>query len=169
MSDKSEAIGQVRGTFKELLLVVRDIPDERFSEIWFGEWSTKDILAHLASWDEFAAEDLHRVGRGHIPCLAAIKREELDRWNEFFTKLRKQWPLVQVRFESQHCHEQMMEALNALPESMFASGNAVANFCATSSAHYREHVQQIKSWYNLPLSYGRKEPDQWAGTNLSSS
>ena len=109
------------------------------------------------------------MGRGHIPCLAAIKREEVDRWNEFFMKVRKEWPLVQVRFESQHSHEQMMEALNALPESMFASGNAVANFCAVSTAHYREHAQQIKSWYNLPLNYGRKEPDQWAGTNLSSS
>ena len=70
MSDKSEAIGQVRGTFKELLLVVRDIPDERFSEIWFGEWSTKDILAHLASYEEVLVDILSTfVGRHSTPYL----------------------------------------------------------------------------------------------------
>jgi hypothetical protein len=88
-------------------------------EVWFGDWSAKDMLAHIASWDEFVALDMHRIGRGHIPCIASFKEGEVDSWNGFLMRPRRLWPLVQVRSEAQHCHEALLEALNTLPEPMF--------------------------------------------------
>ena len=73
-----------------------------------------------------------------------------------------------VRFESELYHERLIEALNALPESMFQPGQAVYTYCAAAAAHYREHAQQIKDWYHV-TAYGGKEPDQWAGRSLSTN
>ncbi|TMC00253.1 MAG: ClbS/DfsB family four-helix bundle protein [Chloroflexi bacterium] len=168
MNDKPDAVGRLRGAYKDLQLAIRDIAEERLSEVWFGEWSTKDMMAHLASRDEMAVEDVKRVGRGHIPCLAAFKVQDADRLNEFLLAPRRRWPLVQVRFESELYHERLIEALNALPESMFQPGQAVYTYCAAAAAHYREHAQQIKDWYHV-TAYGGKEPDQWAGRSLSTN
>jgi len=109
-----------------------------------GEWSSKDLLAHLASWDEFAAEDLRRVGRGHVPCLAAFKPSEINQWNEFFMKTRRAWPLVQVRFESENSHHDFLASLNSLPESMFAEGNMVMAYSKIAADHYEEHTKHIR-------------------------
>jgi hypothetical protein len=146
---KANAIDRIQGAFKELQLAVHDLPDERMTEPWFGEWSTKDLLAHMASWDEFAAADLRRVGRGHVPCLAAFKSAEIDQWNEFFMKPRWMWPLVQVRFESEHSHGALVESLNALPESMFAEGHMVAAHCGIAAYHYEEHITHIRDRHHV--------------------
>ena len=58
-----------------------------------------------------------------------------------------------MRFESELYHERLIEALNALPESMFQPGQAVYTYCAAAAAHYREHAQQIKDWYHV-TAYG---------------
>jgi hypothetical protein len=147
MSDKTNAISLLKGAYKELALATHDIPDERMLERVAGEWSAKDILAHLASWDEFAAADLRRVARGHIPCLAAYPAHEVDAFNEFMMKPRRTWPLVQVRFESEHWHEELMNAFNILPESMFAPGQPVAAFASSHLRHYQEHTAAIRAWW----------------------
>lgn len=165
MSEKADLIGRVRGAYKDLQLVVRDLPDEKMNEVCLGEWSSKDLLAHLASWDEFAAEDLRRVGRGHVPCLAAFKPAEIDQWNEFFMKMRRFWPLVQVRFESQHSHDDLVKVLNFLPETMFAAGHMVSSYCTIASQHYGEHAGHIREGSHR--SQLGKEPEPWAGTSSS--
>lgn len=144
MSGKVDAMGRVRAAFKELQLAVRDLSDEKMTEVWFDDWSTKDLLAHLSSWDEFATEDLRRVGRGHVPCLAALNPAEINEWNKFFMKPRRIWPTVQVRFESQHWHDALIQSLNALPESTFAEGHMVAAYCAIAADHYEEHTKHLK-------------------------
>ena len=167
MNEKADLIARVRGAHKDLQLVVRDLPDEKMNEVCLGEWSSKDLLAHLASWDEFAGGDMRRVGRGHVPCLAAFKPAEIDQWNQFFMKTRRFWPLVQVRFESQHSHDHLVEVLNSLPETMFAAGHMVSSYCTITSQHHGEHAGHIRERSHT-LHLG-KEPDTWAGTSSSPS
>jgi hypothetical protein len=151
VNEKADAIAHVRGSYKELELIVRDLPEDRMMDAWYGDWSTKDLLAHLASWDEYATADLQRVQRGHIPCLASFNPNEINQWNEFFMKPRRSWPLVQVRFESHHSHEGLIDVLNALPETMFGQG-LVPAYCRIASEHYREHGGNIAEHHHQQMS-----------------
>ena len=146
MSDKARVIGEIEAAFGELQSATEGIPDGRMGEAWHGEWSAKDILAHIASWNEFSAADIARISRGHMPCLAAFKEAEVNDWNSFLMKPRKLFPLPQVRFESEHCHRQLVDALNPLPEAVFAPGNMVSAFLAIAAGHYRNHAGNIREW-----------------------
>jgi hypothetical protein len=146
MSDKSSAIDDVKSGHAELLKAIEGLPDDKMGVVWYGEWSTKDVLAHIASWDEFATLDLRRIGRGHIPCLAAFKEAEVDEWNGFFMRPRKLFALPQVRFEGEHWHDELLDTLDALPDPMFSQGQMVANFVAIAGAHYRDHAGRITEW-----------------------
>ncbi|MGD8555598.1 MAG: hypothetical protein PVJ32_09190, partial [Anaerolineales bacterium] len=39
-------------------------PDDRVDEILFGEWSLKDVLAHLTGWDQYFVEILRLLRSG---------------------------------------------------------------------------------------------------------
>ena len=146
MSGKSDSLADLEAAYRDLQQAVEGIPDDKMAVAWFGEWSAKDILAHAASWDEFASLDLQRIGRGHMPCLAAFKEAEVNDWNGFLMRPRKLFPLAQVRFESGYCHRQLVDALNPLPEAVFAPGNMVSAFLAIAAGHYRNHAGNIRQW-----------------------
>jgi hypothetical protein len=145
VSDKTNAIAAVEGGYAELQAAAKGIPEGRATAAAFGEWSAKDVLAHMASWDEFTSLDMQRIARGHVPCLAAFKEAEVDQWNAFLMRPRRMFPLAQVQFESAHCHRQLLSALEALPEASFAPG-VVANVLAVIAGHYRHHAGQIREW-----------------------
>ncbi len=146
MTDKSKALADLQAAYQELQQSASGVPDDKMGAVWSGEWSAKDILAHIASWDEFASLDLQRLGRGHMPCLAAFKEAEVNDWNGFLMRPRRLFPLPQVRFESEHCHRQLVDVLNALPEAVFAPGNMAAAFLAIATAHCRDHAGNIRGW-----------------------
>ncbi len=145
MSDKARVVSETEAAFGELQSAVEGIPDGRMGEQWFGEWSAKDILAHVASWDDFSAADIARIARGHTPCLAAFKESEVDDWNAFLMRPRKMFPLEQVTFEFEHWHKALLDLLKELPDSIFGPG-VLGNVCAIIHAHLREHAGHIRAW-----------------------
>lgn len=145
MSDKSGAIESVEAAFRELRSAAEGVPDDRMMDAWLDQWSAKDILAHVASWDESAAADLGRIGRGHTPLVAAFKESEVDEWNAFLMRPRRLFSLAQVRFESEVAHQQLAEVLDGLPDVMFAPG-IISNFTGLIAGHYREHARNILAW-----------------------
>src|SRR5688572_20812494 len=51
----------------ELLAAVDGLSEEERSEVWFGEWSVRDILAHIYSWQDGFAHALERIAAGERP------------------------------------------------------------------------------------------------------
>jgi len=145
VSDKQTRIDDIEAAYAELRSAIQGVPAPKMSEVFLDDWSAKDVVAHTASWDEFAAADLARIRRGHLPCLAAFKESEVNDWNAFLMRPRRMFGLEQVMFESQHWHEAVVDALRGLPEAMFGAGLA-GNLCAILAAHLREHAGHIRDW-----------------------
>ncbi len=125
MSDKSDAIAGLEAARKETLDAINGIPEEKMSAVAFGSWSVKDVLCHLASWEQFAVPDLQRISRGHIPQLATLRLEDVDDWNVGLMRSRNLFALPQVMFELEESRRQYIDALNAQPEGLFATGQMV--------------------------------------------
>ena len=128
--------------FKEAL---RGIPEDRLSLPMHGEWSAKDIVAHVSSWSEFSAQDMRRLARGHVPCIAAFREADVNEWNAFFMRPRKLFPAAQVMAELESCYGALVEALETVPRAMF-EGGMVANILLIASGHYRDHARHIREW-----------------------
>lgn len=146
MSVKSQAISALEMAYNELQQAAAGIPDDRMTDVWFGEWSAKDLLAHMASWDEVVSEDLLRIGRGHVPVFAAFREADVDEWNAFLMRPRKLFSLAQVRHESRQWHDRAAASMEALPDGLFAPGNMVAAFAAIDTGHYLDHARAIREW-----------------------
>lgn len=129
--------------FKE---TVRGIPEDRLSVPMHGEWSVKDLIAHISSWNEFTSLDMRRLARGHVPCMAAFREADVNEWNAFLVRPRKLFPAAQVMAELEGCYDALAEALAAVPQAMFEPGNMVANILLIARGHYREHTGHIRQW-----------------------
>ena len=146
MSDKSDAIAGLEAAREETLEAINGIPEEKMSAVAFGRWSVKDILCHLASWEQFAVPDLRRISRGHIPQLATLRLEDVDDWNAGLMRSRNLFPLPQVMFELEDSRRQFIDALNAQPEGLFATGQMVRMLSDGLVNGENGHAADIRDW-----------------------
>ena len=143
---KTKALADLAAAHVEFKETVRGIPDDKLTVAVLGEWSAKDVIAHVSSWDELASLDLRRIGRGHVPTLAAFREADVDEWNAFFMRGRKLFPSPQVYHELEECYDMLVEALEIVPEAMFQQGSMVTNFLAIAVQHYQDHGGHIREW-----------------------
>lgn len=130
-------------TFKETIL---HIPDVHADEAVLGEWTAKDITAHLSSWDEVVCMDLQRLVRGHMPITAALKAEDIDQWNAVMMHGRLVFPFEQVLTELEECYDEMFEELESVPFSMFKERGAVEQIVTVEIEHYQTHAANVREW-----------------------
>lgn len=143
---KAKALADLAAAHAAFKETARAIPDEKLTVVMLGEWSAKDVIAHVSAWDELASLDIRRIGRGHVPCLAAFREAEVDEWNAFYMRGRKLFLPAQVFFELEECYDMLVEALETVPQAMFQQGSMVTNLLAISVHHYQDHGGHIREW-----------------------
>jgi len=146
MSDRDELLSRLQESRDELVSAIRGLPDDKLTAPMAGEWSAKDIMGHIASWDEFTASDLRRIACGRLPCLAAFREDEVDNWNAFLMRPRRVFPLPQIQAEFEEARAEMLAALKDLPEALLAKGTMVRNIVGVFANHEKSHAQQIREW-----------------------
>ena len=113
-----------------------------------GEWSVKDVLSHVTSWEEVLLPDLARIARGDTLVLASMNLEtaNFDPFNTMIMSLRRKLPLDQVLRELDISHAAVMEALARLPDATLAEGQFARFLIQITAAHDREHAEAIRQW-----------------------
>lgn len=88
-----------------------------------GEWSAKDLVAHLSSWEEIALRTLEDWRRGVRPWIESVFQEDgaVDRLNEenALAWLAAPGDAVLERFESSH--RELTEAIAGLSDDEWTS------------------------------------------------
>ena len=109
-------------------------------------WTMKDVMAHVAMWDEMVLPDLIRAARGHHSSLDAWDHESFtDQWNQISLALRRHFPLEQVLSELAESRQAILSFLDSPPEERLTSG-PIPVACAIQAGHDREHAAQIRAW-----------------------
>ena len=129
-----------------LMASLEGLSDEQMTRPAAGEWSVKDLLAHLACWDELSLPDVRRLGRGDAPALAAFDIKKVDEWNGMLMSLRRHFPLDQARRELKICREMLLDAVAELPDSALAEGQFGRNLLNICVFHDKEHEEDIRNW-----------------------
>jgi hypothetical protein len=118
---------------------IRDI-DSPF----IGEWSLKDIVGHVASWEAEVIVSLRAVREGRRPPLLDFDRADIDEWNADHVERKRDldfWSLLQQLRSSR---ERLLGEVARIPDSEFAddSSDRLA-LVRQLVSHDREHWHQI--------------------------
>ncbi len=108
-----------------------------------GEWSVRDVLCHLTTWEEEFLKALPLVlERKPFPRyggIAAFNRREQER--------KRRLSLEQVRREMDRTHARVRSALEAVGDLDPAVERRLRHRLRLDTyAHYREHAAQLAAW-----------------------
>ena len=150
------AIREERARFDAVLA---GVSPERMSQAGaVGEWSVKDVLAHLSVWQSRAITLLFQIERGGRPqSIEGATAQARRKLNDRDYAEQKDRPLDRVQMDFRGAHQQMLkrlEAFRAAPAGLFdprrhaaLAGKSLAQYVWENSAgHEAEHRVQIEAW-----------------------
>ncbi len=108
---------------EELLDAVAEADLTREATIGGGEWSAKDLIGHLASWEEVALQALEAWRRRDVPWVEGEEGpfgpsgdQNLDAFNARAVEEKRHLSLEEVRRTSRETHQELITAITALSD-----------------------------------------------------
>jgi hypothetical protein len=145
--DKQAAIAQTEEGFGKLLASVQGLDERAMNKVFFGEWSIKDILAHISGWHHQMTESMLRMARGERPTPEGVDYSDGDGWNARFASAMKPQSAATVVADLQQSFANYIRGARAVAEDRFGEGKTINRLLETSgSGHYAEHLPAIQEF-----------------------
>lgn len=123
------------------------LPESRLVEPGVtGEWSVRDILAHVTTWDEEALKYLPLIlTGGRPPRYAAVGG--IDAFNARMTEQKRDLPLAEVLRQLEETHQRLRVFIQTVPEDQFARETRFRHRLRLDTySHYPLHTAMIRAW-----------------------
>ncbi|MBA2393346.1 MAG: ClbS/DfsB family four-helix bundle protein [Ktedonobacteraceae bacterium] len=128
-----------------------------------GEWSLKDVIAHVAYYEEWTAAVIEELMRGETKTLDSGEPEDIDveLRNARFFKEHQHSSLPEVLAYSQKSFQHLLTVVQSLPEEELLSSSPSfkallpvywpdeplwKTIAGDSYEHYHQHIPDIQAW-----------------------
>ena len=112
-----------------------------------GDWSVKDILAHVTTWEEEALKHLPLIIAGGRPPRYVTTYGSIDAFNARMTERKRGLSLADIRGQLDDTHRQLIAFIRNAPASQFTrETRARRRLRLDTYSHYPIHTQMIQEW-----------------------
>ena len=141
--DRNELLQHYRTMRQATQKALAGLSDEQLTDPSLDGWSVKDHLAHLATWDEIRASEIHRISAGYSTLWKTSGGQD-DAINAISYELRRDISLEQAIWEFEITHDQLLAAIaDATADGLDGSRYGEAGLRTT---HEAEHAEWITEW-----------------------
>jgi hypothetical protein len=111
-----------------------------------GDWSVKDILAHVTTWEEEALEYLPLIIAGGTPP-RYVTYGGLDAFNAQKTAEKRSLALAEVLRQRDTIHARLREYVQSVPDEQFTRETRFRHRLRLDTySHYPLHARMIREW-----------------------
>ena len=138
-------LGQAWATLKESYA---GLTDEQLVESGVtGDWSVRDILAHVSWWEEEALKYLPHILEGGRPPRYSVLYGGIDAFNARMTEEKAGLDLSEVLNQLDETHLRLVEYVSSAPEEQFISETRFRRRLRLDTySHYPIHARAIREW-----------------------
>lgn len=112
-----------------------------------GQWSVRDIIAHVSWWEEEALESMPVIREGGRPTRYSVKYGGINAFNALMTERRRHLSLAEVLRQHDEIHERLVRYVRAAPEALFATDTRFRRRLRLDTyGHYPVHAKAIRAW-----------------------
>lgn len=155
---KTEMLQKIRQERQKLEALLQCIsPEQMETPGVAGEWSVKDLLAHIVYWEQCMVHWLKEATTGQVPVMLTsnITGDDLDQINQTVYEQNRHRPLKDVQEEFRRSFQLAVKAVEDSAESdlcdaqrfPWRKGRPLWLMVAGNTwFHYQEHGEGIQAW-----------------------
>ena len=137
---KRELLRRDDAAWAELRALIDPLTPQQAAEPGYnGDWSVKDLMAHIGSWFAEAATMLEQMRMGTY----TRERLDVDGLNERWFQTWRSQDLPVIKAELLAARARMLEEWDRLPE---VDSEAKRWFSEFTVEHYEEHLPSLREW-----------------------
>lgn len=122
-----------------------------------GDWSVRDILAHVTSWEEEALKHLPTILKGGKPPRYSVTHGGINGFNRMMTEQKKGLALSEVRRDLEAIHRRLILYIESVPEEHIRTETPFRHRLRLDTySHYPKHTTAIRKWRDQQLD-GREK------------
>lgn len=150
---KTELVQLIEASWAELLAAASQLTPTQLSTPLDGDWTGKDLLAHITAWEKRVLELLQR-GRNHPGGfqVEGVEDWDVDRVNLSYYEANRARPLTDIQRDFHYIHDQLMAELALWPDdldhpqwSAWIDGPPLWQIIPGDTyEHYEEHITVIR-------------------------
>jgi uncharacterized protein (TIGR03083 family) len=112
-----------------------------------GDWSVKDILAHVTTWEEEALHHLPGILEGKRPPRYSVLYGGIDAFNALKTEENRRRSLAEVLARLDETHARLVAYVAAAPDEQFTTETRFRRRVRLDAySHYPIHTRAILAW-----------------------
>jgi hypothetical protein len=156
---KEQLLERLDKAWTELKESYAGLPDAQLVQTGVvGDWSVKDILAHVSTWEEEALKHLPHILAGETPPRYSATYGGIDAFNSLMTERKRELSLAQVLGQLDETHRQLVEYVRNAPEEQFTRETRFRRRLRLDTySHYPIHAEMIRQWWATTGSMTEQE------------
>lgn len=115
-----------------------------------GDWSVRDMIAHVTWWEEEALTHLPLILEGGKPPRYSVTYGGIDAFNAQRTEQNSTLSLAEVLRQQDDTHRRLVEYLLIVPEDQLSQETRFRHRLRLDTySHYPIHAEAIRNWRGL--------------------
>ncbi len=145
--DKQQLLKRLEKAWAAIKESYAGLPDSQMTEPGVTDnWSVKDILAHVTTWEEEAQKYLPLIITGGRPP-GYIQYGGIDAFNAQMTEQKRGLALSDVLRQLDETHRRLIAYLRSVPEEHFTRETRFRHRLRLDTyGHYPMHAKAIQEW-----------------------
>jgi hypothetical protein len=112
-----------------------------------GDWSVKDIIAHVTWWEEEALRHLPLIMAGGRPPRYSVTYGGIDAFNAMMAERKRNVPLSDVLTQQNDAHQRLIDFIQSVSEDQFTRETRFRRRLRLDTySHYPIHTNAIREW-----------------------
>jgi hypothetical protein len=146
--DRQQLLNKLDKAWAALKDSCAGLSDARLTEPGvMGDWSVKDILAHVTTWEEEALKYLPLILQGGRPPRYSVNYGGIDAFNAQLREQKRGLSLTDVLRQLDETHRRLIEYVQSAPEEQITQETRFRRRLRFDTyRHYREHASAIWEW-----------------------
>src|SRR5574339_1202229 len=145
--DKQAALTKLDGQYNALLASLKGLDEQAMSQRFYGDWNIKDILAHLAGWQQTMTGAMERMARGEKPVPEGVDYSDADKWNAGFAGAMKAQNAETIIAVLRQSYANYVRAAKDVPDDRYGEGKTINRLLESSRyGNIEEHLPEIQAF-----------------------
>ena len=144
---KERTLSKLEREWQALFQLWEDLPEDiLLLPGAVGHWSTRNVMAHITTWEEEALKFLPVIVKD-LPVPKYTRYGGIDGFNAQEQKRKQHYSLKKAKEELDIVHRHLIDYLKSVQADTFLTNKRfVKRIYYDAYGHYREHRKQVIDW-----------------------